>query len=150
MPGEQGPSDLGVPFSFSPVLAFTCGRATGPHSRPGPVPTPPLQWAQPGSDRWPAEGKAEATCAPHWWGCRRRLTSDPVFCPTPHPSCPGIHRAAGWGCNRAPSTALSGAGRGAAVSYSSTVWASSALLGGPGKGSRPVKTGVPAAGHPGV
>ena len=57
MPGEQGPSDLGVPFSFSPVLAFTCGRATGPHSRPGPVPTPPLQWAQPGSDRWPARGR---------------------------------------------------------------------------------------------
>ena len=62
MPGEQGPSDLGVPFSFSPVLAFTCGRATGPHSRPGPVPTPPLQWAQPGSDRWPARGRGGHVC----------------------------------------------------------------------------------------
>lgn len=89
MPGEQGPSDLGVSFSFSPVLAVTCGRATGPHSRPGPVPTPPLQWAQPGSDRGPAEGKGEATCAPRWRGCRRQLTSDPVFHPHP-PSCPGF------------------------------------------------------------
>lgn len=89
MPGEQGSSDLegGGPLLLSPVLAVTCGKATGPHSRPGPVPTPPLQWAQPGSDRRPAEGKGEATCAPRWGGCRRRLTSDPVPPPPPAEMC---------------------------------------------------------------